>query len=135
MKGKVFAFVIILLNLLITQGFAVVPFNGCPDFMDISASYVETYVGETDNPFEKDSFASERHNLIVEQGVDQNTGGKLSFIPNGEVKSVRIGNDDIGGESEALVYHFTVDPENTLLFVNFAVVSVPQLVNTSSAWW
>ena len=97
-------------------------YNGCPDFMDISASYVETYVGETDNPFEKDSFASERHNLIVEQGADQNTGGKLSFIPNGEVKSVRIGNDDIGGESEALVYHFTVDPENTLLFVNFAVV-------------
>ena len=97
-------------------------YNGCPDFMDISASYVETYVGETDNPFEKDSFASERHNLIVEQGVDQNTGGQLSFIPNGEVKSVRIGNDDIGGESEALVYHFTVDPENTLLFVNFAVV-------------
>ncbi len=99
-----------------------VPYNGCPDFMDISASYLDFYTGMTDNPFDSLGINPNRHHLNEEQGTDSNTGGKLKFIPDGKLKSIRLGNDRIGGESEAIVYHYIVDPDNSLLFVNFAVV-------------
>lgn len=99
-----------------------VPFNGCPDFMDITASYVECYSGMTDHPFDSLGLSPNRHHLNEEQGYDPRTGDKLKLIPDGEEKSIRLGNNQIGGESEAIVYHYIVDPDNSLLFVNFAVV-------------
>lgn len=99
-----------------------VPYNGCPDFMDLDASYVDLFTGETSQPFDSIGKVEKRHHLNEEQGVDLNTGGKLKYIPDGELKSVRLGNDSIGGESEAIVYHYIVDSDNSLLFVNFAVV-------------
>ncbi|MBR3520826.1 MAG: T9SS type B sorting domain-containing protein [Paludibacteraceae bacterium] len=99
-----------------------IPYNGCPDFMDISASYVDFYTGMTDNPFEDLGINPKRHHLNEEQGYDPHTGNRLKLIPDGESKSIRLGNDSIGGESEAIVYHYIVDPDNSLLFVNFAVV-------------
>ncbi len=99
-----------------------VPYNGCPDFMDVSASYVDFYTGMTDNPFEDSGINPKRHHLNEEQGYDPHTGNKLKLIPDGESKSIRLGNDSIGGESEAIAYHYIVDPDNSLLFVNFAVV-------------
>ncbi|MCQ2230933.1 MAG: gliding motility-associated C-terminal domain-containing protein [Paludibacteraceae bacterium] len=99
-----------------------VPYNGCPDFMDLDASYVDLYTGHLDQPFDSLGRVEERHRLYDKQGVDPNTGGKLKFLPEGESKSVRLGNDSIGAESEAIAYHYIVDPDNSLLFVNFAVV-------------
>ncbi|MBP5480981.1 MAG: gliding motility-associated C-terminal domain-containing protein [Paludibacteraceae bacterium] len=99
-----------------------VPYNGCPDFMDINASYLDFYTGMTDNPFDSLGMNPNRHHLNEDQGYDPNTGNKLKFIPDGKTKSIRLGNDRIGGESEAIVYHYIVDPDNSLLFVNFAVV-------------
>ncbi len=98
------------------------PFNGCPDFMDLSASYVDKYTGMMDHPFDSLGMVDKRHHLNEKQGKDSLTGYQLKYIPDGEVKSVRLGNHEIGGESEALVYHYIVDPDNSLLFVNFAVV-------------
>ena len=90
--------------------------------MDVSASYVDFYTGMTDNPFEDLGINPKRHHLNEEQGYDPHTGNRLKLIPEGESKSIRLGNDSIGGESEAIAYHYIVDPDNSLLFVNFAVV-------------
>ncbi len=111
----------VLLSLCFSPMFAS-PFVGCPDFMDLDASYVELFTGHTDQPFDSIGKVEKRHHLNEAQGVDYNTGGKLKFIPEGELKSIRLGNDSIGGESESIVYHYVVDSDNSLLFVNFAVV-------------
>ncbi len=98
------------------------PFEGCPDFMDITAPHVDAYHGMMSEPFDTLGLIPSRHHLNEEQGYDINTGNRLKFIPEGELKSIRLGNDSIGGQSEAIVYHYVVDPDNSLLFVNFAVV-------------
>lgn len=97
-------------------------YHGCPDFMDIEAPHVDLFTGKLDEPFDSIGRVEERHRLNEVQGFDPNTGGKLKFIPDGELKSIRLGNDNIGGESESIVYHYIVDSDNSLLFVNFAVV-------------
>lgn len=99
-----------------------VPYNGCPDFMDISAPYVDLFHGMMSTPMDTLGFVPSRHHLNDVQGYDPNTGNHLKLIPDGELNSVRLGNDSIGGQSEAIVYHYIVDPDNSLLFVNFAVV-------------
>lgn len=96
--------------------------EGCPDYMDIEGSYVEAFTGTFSDPFEKSGIVEDRHLLNTSSEPDDNTGGALKTLPAGELKSIRLGNDHVGGEAEAIVYHFRVDPNNSLLFVNFAVV-------------
>lgn len=116
-------FLLILISICISQRlYAYTVQNGCPDFQNIEASYVDAFTGVFDNPFDSIGIVENRHTLNTEIQSDPNTGGKLSTIPKGELKSIRLGNDMIGGEAEAIAYHFIVDPDNSLLFVNFAVV-------------
>lgn len=98
------------------------PLSGCPDFMDIEAAHVDLFTGHMEHPMDSIGRVETRHRVNSVQGVDPNTGGNLKLIPDGELKSVRLGNDSIGAESEAIVYHYIVDADNSLLFVNFAVV-------------
>lgn len=102
--------------------FAYNVWTGCPDFMDIKAGYVQAFSGDINNPFKDEGIVENRHSLNTQQEKDENTGLQLSTIPNGEEKSIRLGNNNVGGEAEAIIYHFSVDPQNTLLFVNFAIV-------------
>ncbi len=96
--------------------------QGCPDFMDIKGSFVQGFTGMVEDPFQTEGMVENRQTMNEKVSFDENTGGQLATIPDGELKSIRLGNDNIGGEAEAIVYHFVVDPENTLLFVNFAIV-------------
>lgn len=124
-KGRRISLFLLFLGTLMTLSFSqlhAAAFNGCPDFMDLDASYVELYTGHEDHPFDSLGRVEERHRLYETQGSDPNTGGKLKFLPEGASQSVRLGNDSIGAESEAIVYHYIVDADNSLLFVNFAVV-------------
>lgn len=96
--------------------------DGCPDFLNPNASYVQGFTGTFDNPFEVEGIVDGRHTLMTTKEGDVYTGGQLSTLPDGETKVVRLGNEQIGGEAEAIAYHFKVDPNNSLLFVKFAVV-------------
>ncbi len=94
----------------------------CPDFTNITAPYTEAAYGTTFDPFEKAGIVDGRHTEITTQGTDPNTGNLLNLLPAGESKVIRLGNEQIGGEAEALTYHFVVDKYNPVLLVKFAVV-------------
>jgi len=63
-----------------------------------------------------------RHTLIDVQGTDPNTGGALSLIPDGESQVIRLGDSNVGRGAESLSYRFTVDEENSVLLLKFAIV-------------
>ncbi|MDR1678710.1 MAG: gliding motility-associated C-terminal domain-containing protein [Prevotellaceae bacterium] len=94
----------------------------CPDFMNINAANVQAFTGNTSNPFMTPGVVNGRHTLISTQGTDPNTGNALSLLPPGETSVVKLGNQNVGGEAEALSYSFTVDAANPVLLVKFAVV-------------
>jgi hypothetical protein len=96
--------------------------SSCPNFTDITAPYVEATSGSTSNPFAAAGVASGRHTLITAQGKDPNTGGGLSLLPLGEAQVVRLGNEQVGAQAEALTYHFVVDKDHPVLLLKFAVV-------------
>ncbi len=102
------------------QAYSVYP--SCPDFTNITASYTEAFYGKTSNPFLSSGIVSTRHQVITTQGTDPNTGGGLSFLPPGESRVVKLGNQQVNAEAEALTYHFIVDANNPVLLVKFAVV-------------
>jgi gliding motility-associated-like protein len=119
-KQKILTVLIALIGCFVAQAYTVAP--ACPDFMDITASYVEAFTGTTGNPFIAQGVVSDRHTLITTQGTDSNTGGGLSLLPPGESSVIRLGNQNVGAEAEALTYHFIVDKNNPVLLVKFAVV-------------
>ena len=71
---------------------------------------------------------SGRHTIMTDiYGYDQNTcngspNTQLSLIPEGFNQSARVGNDFAMCEADAIVYKMTVDSNNTLLLLHFAVV-------------
>jgi gliding motility-associated-like protein len=105
-----------------------------PDFTNITAPYVQAFTGRTEygtpnnpygvesNPFATQGVARGRHTVITTQGTDPHTGNVLQFLPPGENKVIRLGNDINGAQAEALQYRFTVDKNNPILLVKFAVV-------------
>ena len=97
-------------------------FSACPDFTDLHSPYVTAYTGWTHDPFMSSGVVSGRHTLITQQGTDPNTGGALQLLPEGESQVIRLGNQQVGAEAEALVYRFTVDIDNAVLLLKFAVV-------------
>ena len=98
-----------------------------PDFMDLASPNVELWTGHTPRmgtlkEVQHPTPQPNRHTEITVQGTDPITGGLLSFIPDGETKSIRLGNNLVNFEAEAIIYKFTVDKENPVLLLNFAVV-------------
>ena len=102
------------------QGYTVSP--GVPDFTNLSAPWVVATTGSTSNPLENIGVILGRHTIVTRQGTDPNTGNILRFLPEGESKIIRLGNEMIGAEAESVTYHFKVDAENSVLLVKFAVV-------------
>lgn len=94
----------------------------CPDFTNLTESNVICQYGHFSNPFLYTGVVEGRHTLITEQGTDPYTGGVLPFLPPGEDTVVKLGNHFIGAEAEAITYQFTVDPNQSVLLVKFAVV-------------
>lgn len=94
----------------------------CPDFTDLTSSNVTCQYGNFGNPLQYTGIAVGRHTVITQQGSDPNTGHQLPFLPPGENAVVRLGNERIGAEAEAVTYQFTVDPDYAVLLLKFAVV-------------
>jgi len=113
-------FIAVLASCFTAQAYTVLP--SCPDFTNINADYVEAHTGNTSNPFDKQGIVNGRHTLITAQGTDPNTGGALALLPPGENRVIRLGNEQVGAEAEALTYHFIVDRNNPVLLLKFAVV-------------
>ncbi len=120
MKHKPIFTTLLLSMCLAIHAYTVAP--SCPDFTDIEASYVEAFTGNTNNPFATPGVVTGRHTVITTQGTDPNTGGALQFLPPGESSVVKLGNEQVGAEAEALTYRFMVDKDNPVLLVKFAVV-------------
>ena len=94
----------------------------CPDFTDLTSSNVTCQYGMFGDPFQFTGIAFGRHTVITQQGSDPNTGYQLPFLPPGENRVVKLGNEQVGAEAEAVTYQFTVDPDRAILLLKFAVV-------------
>jgi len=94
----------------------------CPVFTDLTAPGVTCQYGSFDNPFQNTGIVDGRHTVITQQGTDPNTGNQLPLLPPGESAVVKLGNDNIGSEAEAITYQISVSPEHSILQVKFAVV-------------
>ncbi len=120
MKRKLLLFITTLTVGITMQSQTVSPV--CPDFTDINAPYVKAFTGYTDDPFAVQGVVNGRHTIITTQGTDPHTGNGLSLLPPGEGRVIKLGNEQIGAEAEALTYRFIVDKDNPVLLVKFAVV-------------
>ena len=94
----------------------------CPNFTDLYGPNVTAFTGNTSNPFIAQGVVTGRHTLITQQGTDLNTGGALQLLPAGETQVIKLGNEQVGKQAEALRYTFTVDKDNAVLLLKFAVV-------------
>ena len=94
----------------------------CPTFTNLTGSGVTCQYGDFQNPFQYTGIASGRHTVISQQGSDPNTGHQLPFLPPGENRVVRLGNEQVGKQAEAITYQFTVNPDYAILLLKFAVV-------------
>lgn len=94
----------------------------CPNFTDLTASSVTCQYGSVDDPFQYTGVVSDRHSVISQQGSDPRTGYQLPFLPPGESAVVKLGNEQVGKQAEAITYTCTVTPDYTILLLKFAVV-------------
>ncbi len=71
---------------------------------------------------------SGRHTIMTDiYGYDTNTcdgnpNARLALVPDGFAQSARVGNDNTMSEADAIIYQMTVDTNNALLLLHFAVV-------------
>ena len=94
----------------------------CPDFTNLTGGDVTCQYGNFQNPFMNTGIAYGRHTVITQQGSDPNTGHQLPFLPPGESAVVKLGNEQVGAQAEAITYQFTVNPDYAILLLKFAVV-------------
>lgn len=94
----------------------------CPDFTDLTAPGCTCQYGNFANPLQYTGIAFGRHTVITQQGSDPKTGHQLPFLPPGESAVVKLGNEQVGAQAEAVTYNFTVDPDYAILLLKFAVV-------------
>lgn len=94
----------------------------CPDFTNLTDSGVTCQYGMFGDPFQYTGLATGRHTVITQQGSDPNTGHQLPFLPPGEDRVVKLGNEQVGKQAEAVTYQFTVNPDYAILLLKFAVV-------------
>ena len=97
--------------------------TNCLNFTNLSSSNVTCYYGTNSNPYQNIGLVPNRHSAITTQGTDKNTCHNLMHIPNGDSSSVRLGNESIGAEAEAISYNISVDTNNfSILLLKYAVV-------------
>ena len=108
--------------LCLVAGYAQSVCPSTPDFMDLQGSCVTCNYGTTSNPFQNTGIVNGRHTLITQQGSDPKTGGQLPLLPPGENSVIRLGNECVGAEAEAITYRFIVEDDAAILLLKFAVV-------------
>lgn len=106
-----------LLTMSLAEASAATATSDCPDFTDLTASYVEPYASEVGNVL-----VEGRHTIISEQGTDPLTGDSLKLLPDGETKVVKLGNNLGGNGSESLTYYVKPTIDNHIYYIKFAVV-------------
>lgn len=103
----------------------------CIDFGDIYSCFATAKWGRVTNPDENTGLIdygpddiSSRHTTIDDTtATDPRTGGQLRCVPPGYYQSVRLGNWDIGGEAESMIYEYDVDTTKTdALLLRYAAV-------------
>ena len=115
---RFYPFVAVVLLVLVTTSVSA----QCPDFTNLTAPECTCQYGTFDNPFMNTGVAYGRHTVITQQGADPNTGYQLPFLPPEENRVVKLGNEQVGAQAEAVTYQFTVDPDHAILLLKFAVV-------------
>lgn len=92
-------------------------YKGCPDFTNLNATYVDAYASGYGNVV-----VNGRHTVIDYQGLDQRTGSKLNLIPDGCDKVVRLGDNNVGAQSESISYLIQPTAEECMMKLRYAVV-------------
>ena len=100
----------------------VTAFPQCPVFTNLTGPDVTCQYGDFQNPFQNTGIAVGRHTVLTQQGGDPNTGYQLPFLPPDESAVVKLGNEQVGKQAEAITYQFTVNPDYAILLLKFAVV-------------
>lgn len=104
---------------------------GCIDFTDLGSCHTVAKTGTFNNPDSRQGVvdygsdnALSRHTVNYDTAArDPRTGGRLRLVPEGEERSVRLGNWRTGGEEESLTYRYKVDTNlHDLLILRYAVV-------------
>ena len=134
----------------LTRGISFIPENHCINYIDLNRRDVTCEIGEWPlgggeythanvppplrntniGKFGKgpvdagESSIASRHQVNWTQGVyDPRTDNKLRTIPEGALASVRLGNWDIGGETEAITFEHYVDTADAkIILLKYAVV-------------
>lgn len=99
-------------------------------YWELAGENTQCYIGNWQNPnYEVMAVGNNprvraRHEVNIDtNAVDPYTGGQLSMIPPGHCVSVRLGNDDVNAEEEAIVYTLHIDTNNFgLIILNYALV-------------
>ncbi len=101
----------------------------CLDFLNLNSK--NCYTGTCLAPMTKGEKVDlgarselSRHTIHWEKGeTDPRTDGKLKTIPDGELASIRLGNNRTGAEGEGIEYNLVVDTMSSgVLLLNYAVV-------------
>ena len=95
----------------------------CIDLSDLHAPYIHCTWGNCDNPYLHSGIKEGRHTVITQQGTDNNAGGILKMIPEGETYSIRLGDDIGGAQAESLSCDIMVDTtEFDILILKYAAL-------------
>lgn len=103
----------------------------CIDFGDIYSCFATAYYGRFTNPLENKGLVdygpddiNSRHTIMDDTlATDPRTGNQLQCVPPGHYETIRLGNWDIGGEAESVVYEYDVDTtKSEILLLRYAAV-------------
>ncbi|MBO7489630.1 MAG: fibronectin type III domain-containing protein [Bacteroidales bacterium] len=103
----------------------------CVGFGDIYSCFATAYHGRFNYPEEYKELVDygpddiNSHHTVIDDTLmtDPRTGNMLRCVPPGHFESVRLGNWDIGGEAESLVYEYDVDTtKSEILLLRYAAV-------------
>ena len=113
-----------ILGVLLWGLFALTVQAQCPDFLDLTSNQVVGTYGHINiiDTLMSIGIMPGHHTLITQQGTDPRTGGQLPLLPDGENAVIRLGCEQAGGEMESLIYTFTVDSDQPVLLLKYAVV-------------
>ena len=97
-------------------------FAQCFDMTNLHSPSITCTSGTYSNPYLKTGVVAGRHTVMTDPGAHDNHVPQLKTIPEGEETSIRLGNDNTGGEAESITFRYTVDGENTILLLKYAAV-------------
>ena len=101
----------------------------------IQAAQLANEVSSYDNGYCQAGNNEPNRFIIKNRGMDPNTNNNLPYTPPLDTtffKSIRLGNCYVGAEAEGLYYTMQVTPQNSLIFINYAIVVYNALHGTNA---